>query len=213
MNYASKTSDDPKLEEATRLFQDAYQRLALSPSRAQRLNENATFPEALRRLIDRCSMIVEPPSGGRVLTITVPVNYTKGWIDAVGDAAPQTHPRSSVWNMSDGADAARGVEEHQVVLVNFGNRVDALETVAEWGKSRGLRPVEERVVLAIGEHKRHLRHTLGLPYMGVISPVYRDGGVTVTMWYVEGDREAGLADSRLGTHLMRDYWYAFEFDR
>ena len=214
-NHGSEASTSPKGQQATRLFQEAYDRVGLTPERAQILNQNREFSQVLRRAIELCSMPIQAPEGGKVHSYVVPVDLGRDWGLAVAAAAPETRwGKNDVWqHREENPSSIKGgrIEEHEVVLVNFGRMLPQLAYAAVWGAACGLRPASERLVLALAEHKQYLNRMLGMPGMGVLSPTYINNSTVEIWWYPDGQRvEASLALLEMNNHLLEDRWYAFE---
>lgn len=197
------TADHPKGRQATDLFRAAYNKTALDEVRGQVLNENPNFPEALRRLIEEHSMLVAAPKGGRLHVVRVPVNPAREWQDAI-NVLPNTGKDWDIRKVGEHYPPQEGpVEEHEIILVNFGKTITNGQFALDWAKPFGLLPADPRKVFAVGEHKPMLHRELGFSAMVVVS---------LEECSFEGDRRVPLAwwdGGRRGAVLdwFVDDWY------
>ncbi|TSC78181.1 MAG: hypothetical protein G01um101433_377 [Parcubacteria group bacterium Gr01-1014_33] len=163
-------------------------------------------------------MIVPPtpemvvPDGGRIHRITVPVDESRAWNDAVRAAGPDTPEDWAVWQVGGLYPATVGaiLAPQEIILANFGTKFVPSEEVLAWGRERKLCPASPRAVFAIGEHLPGLNRDLGLPIMGVVSlvPVTFKGERHVcAVWWSRARRDANL--NRFGLGWDESDWFAF----
>lgn len=150
-----------------------------------------------------------PPQGGRVLVVTVPVNKSRPWKDAVITAGPNTGRDADIWKVGDQyppvAGAAQGLR--QIFLANFGKYTRS-EGNLIWAKEQHLRPESPRAVFAVLEHCPWLN--LAMDPMAVVSliPCSFGGGRRVCDgWWYDSGREADLCWFESGWD--DGYWFAF----
>ena len=204
-------ADHRKGRQATDLFRAAYNKVALDENRAQALNENAGFPVALRRIIEGYSMPVSAPTGGRLHIVRrVPVNPARDWQEAI-NVLPNTgkdwdiRKDGELYPPQDGP-----VEEHEVILVNFGKTIPNGQYAIDRAKPLGLKPADPRKVFAICEHKPTLHRALGVSVMAVVSLITCSFGGSRRVpnaWWSDDERFASLLwfDSPWDGR----YWFAF----
>ena len=150
------------------------------------------------------------PKGGKIHIISVPVDESHVWNDAVGAAGPNTGRDWNIWKVGDQyppAATAQGLQ--QVILINFGKYMQS-EDVLAWGKEQHLRPASPRSVFAIGEHCPNLNRDLAMDYMAVVSLVACSFGGerrVPRVWWSRSERESRL--SWFGNEWDGRCWFAF----
>lgn len=114
--------------------------------------------------------IVEPPPGGRIHTVRVPVVLDRSWPEAVRAAGPDIPDSDSVWRVEDFyLRTGSGQVEQEVVLLNFGSKGGNWNKAQAWAKHYALKQSVSRQVLAIGEHKSELHRKLGMDPLCVVA--------------------------------------------
>lgn len=151
------------------------------------------------------------PTGGKVHVVTVPVDESRPWSDAISAAGPDTDLNSDIWKMGGQypPQAGAGTKNKEIILVNFGKAVSS-ETAIAWGKEQGLRPKSPRACLAVGERHPNLHRDLGLNEMVVVSlaPCSFEGRQQfVCCWWRGSERSASLCWLALGWRAS--FWFAF----
>ncbi len=155
---------------------------------------------------------ITPPPGGRIHLLTVSVNESRPWKEAVCAAGPNTEADSEVWRVGDWRigdqypPMVRATEEPcEVILVNFGPRSSTSSRQAlAWGRAQRLCPASPRTIFAIGEHSPMLRRNLAVNRLAVVSlkPCSFEGGQRVPgVWGCGSKRGASL-------YWFTDEWYA-----
>lgn len=133
-----------------------------------------------------------PPKGGNVLVVSIPVDESCSWEDAVSAAGPNTGRDRDIWKMGDQYPPIAGVTNvlERVILVNFGKYTKSEDNIA-WGKSRKLIPASPRKVFSIGKHCPYLN--LAMNPMAVVSLVpcsFGDKLHVAFVWFGGSWREA-----------------------
>ena len=207
----SVTSDHRKGRRFVELCRAQYDGAKLDEERAQFLNENKGFPAALRELIQRYSMPVAAPEGGRIHIVRVPVNPAREWQEAIDAAGPNTGKDWGVRKVADHYPPQAGpVEEREVILVNFGKTIPNGQYALDWAKPFGINASDPRKVFAVGEHKPKLHRELGVDAMAVISlvPCTFVGRQHVPRsWWFRSERRTNLYWFLDSFHDY--YWFAF----
>jgi hypothetical protein len=205
------TADSDKGRKATDLFRHAYNNVGLNDERGQVLNENKAFPAALRELIERCSVPVQAPTGGRIYIVHVPVDPGRKWGDAIDDAGPDTGRSWDVRKVGDHYPPQEGAErDEEIILVNFGKTIPNTQYALDWAEPFGLVPKAPRAVFAVAKNKPTLHRELGVSGMAIISPVSCTFGgdrQVCYSWLNDDER-----DCRLRWYVndwSGHYWFAF----
>ena len=151
------------------------------------------------------------PKGGKVHNISVPVNESRPWKDAVSAAGPNTNCDWDIWKVGDQYPPVIGATQglQQLILVNFGKYMQSGDVLA-WGKGQCLRPASSRSVFAIGEHYPSLNCDLAMDYMAVVSFVLCSFGGrqrVPRVWWDESGRESLL--DWFDDRWSESYWFAF----
>lgn len=109
-----------------------------------------------------------PPEGGKIIILTVPVNESRPWKDAVKAAGPNTGHDWDIWKMGEQYPPVAGAVPRleQIFLANFGKYTQSDENLI-WAKEQHLVPVSPRGVLAIGKHCPYLN--IAMDPMAVVS--------------------------------------------
>lgn len=149
------------------------------------------------------------PQDGKILIVTVPVNESRPWEDAISAAGPNTGRGWDIWKVGDQyppiAGATRGLQ--QIFLANFG-KFTRSEGNLIWAKEQHLRPASPRAVFAIGEHCPYLN--LAMNPIAVVSlvPFSSRGKQHVpSVWWDGAERGASL--DWFGSDWDDDDWFAF----
>ena len=183
------TADSRKGRQATDLFRDAYNAVALDEECGQHFNENPAVAPALRELIRHYSMPISAPEGGRIHVVRVPVNQGREWQEAIDAAGPNTGKDWNIRKVSEHYPPQEGqVEEREVILVNFGKTIQNGQYALNWATQFGLKPSDPRKVFAVGEHKLELHKELDVDAMAVVSlvPCAFEGGQRVPFSWWDG---------------------------
>jgi len=174
------------------------------PSSLSRVLRNALAPE-------KNGGKIMPPPGGNIHIVSVLVDESRPWNEAVRAAGPNTPTDSDVWKVGDQYPVkAKALAKNQdVILVNFGKHVSS-EHALKWGKEQKLVPAISRVCFAVGEQHSKLNDQLAMPYMAVVSLVTCSFGGTqrvTRVWFNETGRGAYLGWFGID---WNDYdWFAF----
>ncbi len=207
----SVTSDHKKGRRYVEICRAQYDGAALSEDRAQVLNQNPGFARNLRWLIDRCSMPLVAPEGGRIHIVRVPVDPGREWNAAIDAIGPHTGKNGDVRKVGDQypPDAGKTVER-EIVLVNFGVTISDAQHALDWADTFGLSPEKPRGVFSVCEHTPTLHRELGVNEMAVISAVSCSFvGVRRVpgAWWLDAGRSAGLL--WFGGKFNAHCWFAF----
>ena len=155
--------------------------------------------------------IIPPPEGmGRILS--VPVDESRPWPDAVKAAGSDTGRDWGIWKVGDqySVGAIGKLRLKQVVLANFSKGVQSEEVLA-WGKEQKLKPTTPRTCFAVSEHYKELHNYLGMNPMAVVTltPCYFKGLRRVPfVWLDDAGREVSL--DRLDVGWGGLYWFVFD---
>ncbi|MDP3901622.1 MAG: hypothetical protein Q8Q37_01430, partial [bacterium] len=99
------TSRDPKGLHAVGLFEAAYNKSKLDEARAQRLNERGgELQDGIAKLIAELTAEltdITPPQGGRTYDLSVTVDESRNWREAINTAGPDTSSNNNVWRVGD----------------------------------------------------------------------------------------------------------------
>lgn len=151
------------------------------------------------------------PKGGKIHVVSVPVNESRAWKDAVSVAGPNTGRDWDIWRVGDQYPPMVGATQglQQVILVNFGKYMRSKDVLV-WSKTQNLRPASPRSVFAIGDHCPNLNRDLAMDYMAVISLVPSSFGgrrQVPDVWWGRSERGAclGWFDDEWDVHC----WFAF----
>lgn len=160
---------------------------------------------------------VMAPKDGIVQVLTVPVNESRIWDEAIRAAGPDTPKDDHVWKVGNQYLLLAGAVERleEIYIVNFGNaRVTLSNATLVWGKSQHLIPASPRACFAIGECYPKLNTYLKMDLMGVVSfkeCSFEGGRLCCLVWFRGSDvRKAGLRWFE-GDWGCR-YWFAFVRD-
>ena len=207
----SVNSDSGKGRRYVELCRAQYDGVGLDEDRAQFLNENKAFPAALRLLIEKYSMPVQAPKGGRIHVLRVPVNPSREWQEAINAAGPNTGSDWAVRKVGDQYPVQEGaIEDREIILVNFGKTIPNVQHALDWAEPFGLQPEGPRSIFAIGEHKPQLHKELEVSAMAVISTVecsFEGSRSLPHVWWYEAERDARLG--WFGDGFDDYYWFAF----
>lgn len=153
---------------------------------------------------------VEPPAGGRIHIVNIPVYHGRPWKQAVRKAGPNTPNGYDIWKVGHlyrASNEKTVVEE--IILVNFGKFTPRDQALA-WGQSQNLKPKPSRSAFAVGEHSPDLNKKLGMDPMCVVSLeecTFMGHRQFCCVWWGGSGREAYL---RWAGRLVRAYdWVAF----
>ncbi|MDP3901840.1 MAG: hypothetical protein Q8Q37_02615 [bacterium] len=108
------------------------------------------------------------PQGGQTYDLSVTVDESRNWREAINTAGPDTSSNNNVWRVGDWYPTQNVNGTQQIVLVNFG-KIMTSQGVLDWAKTNHLRPASPRVVFAVGEHQPKLDKTLGMNPMAIVS--------------------------------------------
>ena len=153
-----------------------------------------------------------PPPGGRIQILSVPVDESKPWEDAVKAAGPNTGPDWEIWKVGKQYPPLPGFRPSlkQVVLANFGRAIESSEEALVWGREQKLVPSTPRVIFSVGEHYPELNQHLEMESMAVVSLKQCSCGgdqCAPYVWFDGSERGASLLRfaGRWGGHG----WFAF----
>ncbi|MBI1957417.1 MAG: hypothetical protein HYS44_03105 [Candidatus Niyogibacteria bacterium] len=153
---------------------------------------------------------IKPPKGGRVEILTVVVDESKPWEDAIRAAAPETTPDYSIWKQADRYPAYKDSIRKlmRVVLVNFGSGTHISDAL-KWGKNKSLHPVSPRTIFAIGKHYPMLYEFFGMDQVAIITGSVETGRC-IDVWIERSRRAAHDGTLKEGERPWYDfYWFAF----
>jgi len=112
--------------------------------------------------------IIAPP-GGRIYVVSVPVDESRDWHEAIGAAGPST---GSDWDIERVGEQYPTTDEtpgsREVILVNFGKKTGSEDNLV-WAKAQQLRPASPRTVFAVGEYCPTLHNQLDMDPLVVVS--------------------------------------------
>ncbi len=153
-----------------------------------------------------------PPPGGRIQILSVPVDESKPWKDAVKLAGPNTDRDWEIWKVGDQYPSLPGsrLSLKQVVLANFGRVIESGEEAVVWGREQKLVPHTPRAIFSVSEHYPELNRHLDVESMAVVSlKQFSCGGVQCApyVWFNGSKRGAGILRFA-GRWFGRD-WFAF----
>lgn len=113
---------------------------------------------------------IVPPQGGRIHVMSVSVDESRRWEDAVKAVAGDINPGGYIWLVGDEYPSVSTTESNVrvIFLVNFGERVIS-EDVLVWSKGKSLHPVTPRTVFAVGEYRPNLNGVIGMGRISVVS--------------------------------------------
>ena len=160
-------------------------------------------------MVSQVSHGITAPKGGKIHIVSVPVDETRAWEDAISAADPNSGRDRDVWKVDSQYPPVATQGPQRVVLLNFGKYMRS-ETILAWGKTQNLRPASPRSVFAIGEHCPNLNRDLAMDYMAVVSIVSCsfDGGQHVPLvWWFRSERKADLG--WFGGEWDEGCWFAF----
>ncbi len=183
----------------------------LTPDVAQGWIENQG---ALQRVLRGALMsgeFVLAPQGGTLHFVSVPVDESRPWDEAVRTAGPNTPDEYNVWKVGDQYPPQGESGVREIILVNFGRgSFTTGEQALAWGKENRLRPASPRGCFAVGEHCPKLNRELGKNYMAVVSlDLCSFGGErqVCNVWWNDTERGANL--NWVDDEFDDDYWLAF----
>ena len=152
---------------------------------------------------------ITAPKGGKIHIVSVQVDESRAWKDAVSAAGPNTGRDWDIWKVGNQYPPTAIRSSRQVILVNFGKYMQS-EDVLAWGRTQNLRPASPRSVFAIGEHCPNLNRELVMDYMAVVSlvPCSFEGERRVTnVWWSRSGRKSYLRWFGSGWSVYD--WFAF----
>lgn len=154
---------------------------------------------------------IVPPPGGKIHIVSVMVDESCPWKDAVKAAGPNTGSDWLVWQMGEQYPAVVGAKPTlwQIILVNFGKYTRSEDNLV-WGKQQKLVPISPRAVLAVGEHCPTLNKDLGLDYMAAVSLVscsFEGERFVVYSWWYGSERKA--RPGWFGVEWLDGFWFGF----
>lgn len=157
----------------------------------------------------RRNPVILPPEGGRIHIVTVPVDESCPWDQAIRGAGPDTPESYAVWKVGHQyPPQALELPRQIIILANFGKYTR--DSALAWGTSQKLRPVSPRACFAVGEHVPNLHVDLGVEYMAVVSLVPCSFGGDQRfcgVWWDRSGRRARL--SRFSSDWDCLCWFAF----
>ena len=154
---------------------------------------------------------ITAPEGGKIHIVSVPVDESYAWKDAVRAAGPDTDRDWDVWKVGNQYPSVASAKSalRQVILVNFGKYIRSEDAIA-WGKTQNLRPASPRSVFAISENYPNLNRDLAMDYMAVVSLVPCSFGgerQVPNVWWYGSKRESHLSWFVIG--WSEHCWFAF----
>ena len=154
---------------------------------------------------------IVPPEGGVIQILSVPVDESWSWRDAVKAAGPDTGRACDIWKVGDQSPPIADVRPSlkQVILVNFGkDKVVQSEEALVWGKGQKLKPTTPRTVFAVSEH---FHCYLDKPMVVVITllPSSFEGCQRVPVVWRGGARRKAYLD-RFDNGWFDHFWFAFD---
>lgn len=154
-----------------------------------------------------------PPPGGMIQILSVPVDESRSWKDAVKAAGSNTIRDGDIWKVGDQYSSAAVARPtlKQIILSNFGKAVRSEEALA-WGNEQKLKSTTPRACFAVSERYPALHHYFGTnPIMVVVTLMscsFECGRLVPGVW---------LDDARRGAHLYGfdigwpdHVWFAFD---
>lgn len=113
----------------------------------------------------------EPPPGGRIYILRVPVVLDRDWHDAINAAGPNTPDNYDVRKVGDlYLPTGTGVVEKEAVLLNFGLNGGSWDRAIAWARQYPvLKKTDPRLVFAICEYHPLLHRELNVNPMFVVA--------------------------------------------
>lgn len=155
--------------------------------------------------------IILPP-GGMIQILSVPVDESRPWPDAVKAAGPNTGRDWDIQKVGDQYPPIAGDRPRlkQVIIANFGEITQSEEALT-WGKEQKLKPTTPRACFAISEHFPALHHYLGMDPLAVVTLAQCSCGGNrhvPCVWFPGAERKAYFR--RFGYGWDSLYWFAFD---
>jgi hypothetical protein len=151
---------------------------------------------------------IKPPKNAQIKELTLTVDLSTPWKDAVQKAGKDTGANFDVWKVGDLYPAAAQTIETELVLLNYPDD-GSFDKALTWAKENGLELTTPREVFALSE-QNDLASLLGASYGWVVS---------TTACTFGGERQAPYVwwnDSKRGADLswVSDFghrlgWFAF----
>lgn len=139
---------------------------------------------------------IQPPKGGRLHVVNMPVHHDRPWTEALEAAGPQTPDNYVVRQVGDQYQPTRtGTTEEELLLVQgYGSFDDGIawaekQTVVELERSK------PRRVFAAAEHNPKLHRVLGMNPMYIVATqecTFKGGRYVCRVWFDDGGRRSGL---------------------
>lgn len=116
-------------------------------------------------------MILPPEPNGKIHHLTVTVDESRSWIDALKAHGGYQHPTWDVWSLGNLYPPQVGTVplEKKLLLVNFGRNIDN-EDVVRWWQDQKLHPASPRACMAIAEKHPFLHRDMGVTSIEVVAP-------------------------------------------
>lgn len=162
--------------------------------------DNGTLATVLRamKLGKRIRIVpeIEPPAGGQICTLRIPVVIDRRWQEAVNAAGPHAPDNYNVRKVGDFyLPTGLGLVVSEIILMNFGPAGGNWKRAINWAEQYLLKRTDPRRVFAIGEHKPNLHRELGIDPMYVVATeecsFQGDEQACFVCWYGDA-RGAGL---------------------
>ncbi len=111
-------------------------------------------------------------SAVRIHKLTVMVDESRAWAEAVRATGPDTRDEYLIWKAGDKYPARNGATraKQEIVLANFGNYKLNEDDVLIWGREQGYAPAPPRPCFAVGEQHTQLHINLEVPVLALVSP-------------------------------------------
>ena len=153
----------------------------------------------------------EPPPGGRIHILRVPVVLDRPWQEAINASGSDTPDNYNVRKVGDlYLPTGKGLVEREVILLNFGPKGGSWDGAIAWAKQYGLKRIAPRLVFAIGEHCPQLHHELKIDPMYVVATeecAFEGNRQACNVWWNEHKREANL--NWVSNYGNPNDWFAF----
>lgn len=152
------------------------------------------------------------PPGARMHIVTVMVDESRPWDEAVNAAGPNTGADWNIRKVGDQYPPTLGATPKMrvIYLVNFGKDTMGDDNIA-WGKSQKLRPETPRAVFAVTEHNSDLDEVFGMEGCMAVTSLeecsFGGSRRAPSAWWDGTERKAGLGN--FGNAWDGSAWFAF----